>query len=257
MYRAEREGNTAMFQPVERTHHLPQKVADEIGKKIETGELEPGGKLPAELTLARTFGVSRSVIREAIAKLRSEGLIETRHGVGAFVLSKVRRPKLRLEICGAPDPDDLLGLFQLRLPLEKQAVRLAATERNDDDLSALKEHVFEMNRVSDWLAMGIGSDIAFHLTVARATQNRFYVEMLSPLLSYLGGIIPLAFRCTGDTNIAATTFDEHLAVYEAIAGRDQDAAEKWMTSHIVNSANRLGLDEDALFGVSLRGKKNV
>ncbi|NRF07519.1 FadR/GntR family transcriptional regulator [Agrobacterium pusense] len=246
-----------MFQPVERTHHLPQKVADEIGKKIETGELQPGGKLPAELSLARTFGVSRSVIREAIAKLRSEGLVETRHGIGAFVLSTVRRSKIRLEICGVPDPNDLPGLFQLRLPLERQAARLAATEHKVNDLSILKEHVFEMSRVSDWLAKGIGSDIAFHLAVARATQNRFYVDMLSPLLTYLGDIIPLAFRCTGDTNIATTTFDEHRAVYEAIAARDQDGAEKWMTSHIVNSASRLGLGKDALFGMPLRANKNV
>ena len=253
--RKSREAVETVFQPIERTHHLPEKVADEIGKKIEAGEIGPGRKLPGELMLAKTFGVSRSVIREAIAKLRSEGMVETRHGIGAFVISTDRRPSARLEISCPPKSADLLELFQLRLPLEKQAARLAASLRTSENLRTIEHTVIEMKAVNEWLSEGIGTDIAFHLAIANSTQNSFYRDVLAGLLAYMGNIIPLSFSCSSDSNIAALTFDEHHEVFQYIATQDPDGAENAMSRHVINSAKRLGISETLLFGADLNGKK--
>lgn len=235
-----------MFQQIERSFHLPEKVANAIRKKIEAEELVPGERLPAELALAKTFGVSRSVIREAIAKLRSQGLVETRHGIGAFVLSNISRPSLKLEIVSPPEPENLTRLFQLRLPLEMQASRLAAGARTDQGLSAIHETVYKMKAVGDWLESGIGTDIAFHLAIAEATGNPFYTDILSSLLSHIGCIIPVAFSWTADADIAAMTFEEHNAIYQRIADKDADGAERSMAYHVIKSAQRLGVSASDL-----------
>ena len=82
---------TADSQQILRTTHLPTRIADHYSQQILTGTLKPGDRLPTELAMSKNFGVSRTVIREAIARLRNEGMIETRQGVGAFVIERPTR----------------------------------------------------------------------------------------------------------------------------------------------------------------------
>ncbi|MGZ2373494.1 DNA-binding FadR family transcriptional regulator [Sinorhizobium medicae] len=116
------------FGQISRSEHLPARIAAKIGREITEGRIAPGEKLPTENLLATTFGVSRSVVREAIAQLRNEGLVETRQGVGAFATEIERRQSLRIEQGDLANRGSFRDLFQLRIPLEVEAARLAAIQ---------------------------------------------------------------------------------------------------------------------------------
>lgn len=104
------------FTQIMRTEHLPTRIATQFSRQIQKGALKPGDKLPTELAMSKSFGVSRTVIREAIAQLRNEGMIETRQGVGAFVIERPTR-HIRLDDGGQMDKHAFRDLFQLRVPL--------------------------------------------------------------------------------------------------------------------------------------------
>ena len=114
------------FGQIRRSEHLPARIAQQIGRDIAEGRILPGEKLPTEHVLAKGFGVSRSVVREAIAQLRNEGLVETRQGVGAFVTELQARASIRIEQDDLHDRQSFRDLFQLRLPLEIEEIGRAS-----------------------------------------------------------------------------------------------------------------------------------
>jgi DNA-binding FadR family transcriptional regulator len=93
---------------------LPSQVASLLSKEIERKQLLPGHRLPTEQQLADRFGVSRNVVREAVAQLRADGLVEARQGVGAFVLAPEQRAAIRIDREALKDVENMERLFELR-----------------------------------------------------------------------------------------------------------------------------------------------
>lgn len=233
------------FQQLSRTEHLPRRIAEEIGRGIAGGRFASGDRLPTEHILAQTFGVSRSVVREAIAQLRNEGMVETRQGVGAFVTDPQRRATIRVEQASLADPVSLRNFFQLRLPLEIEAARLAARHRTPADVAALDAALDGMVQARDWLDEGVKADLAFHRALAAATQNEFYAIFLGYIAEKTSTSINTSFPREMGAEIVKVTIGEHAAIHGAVIASDTARAGEAMRQHLINSAARLGITLEA------------
>ena len=212
--------------------NLPKQVADKLLQMVTSGVLKPGERLPTEAQLGSSFGVSRNVLREAVASLRSRGVLETRRGIGTFVSDTA------LHASFAIDPDDLLEpapltqIYQLRLEVESGAAAIAATQRTDEQLARLEQALVRVNdSAPDW-EEGAQSAVDFHLEIARATNNPYFEQ----LMAHLRGAIHKAVRTlrysAGGTGRTAQIESEHRAIFEAIRERDADAARTAMRAHL-------------------------
>lgn len=238
---AERPAETAGtgFRQIARAAHLPTRIAKEIVRTIAERGLGAGERLPTEQVLSNAFGVSRSVVREAIAKLRNEGVVETRQGVGAFVTDPQRRATIRIEQASLADPASLRSFFQLRLPLEIEAARLAARHRTQRDLDQLRAALDDMIHAKDWMDRGVKGDLAFHRALAAATQNEYFTIFLGFVAEKISLTIDTAFSRATGTDIVRITIDEHAAIHEAVAAGDAPGAATAMQRHLVQAAARL------------------
>lgn len=235
---------TLEFNQIHRNDHLPGKIAAEIAREINDSKLGPGDRLPTEHILAKTFGVSRSVIREAIAQLRNEGFVETRQGVGAFVTDPRQRLSIRIERSKLNDPENFRDLFQLRIPLEIEAAGLAALHRTPAQLEKLGAALKGMREAPDWKKEGIAADLDFHRTLAEATQNEYFLMFLGFIAERISFAINIAFSRAVFGEILEITISEHVPIYEAVAAKDASAAKEAMRRHLLGAANRVNLDLD-------------
>lgn len=229
------------FGQLRRNEHLPSRIASQIGRDIVEGRIRPGEKLPTEHLLAKGFGVSRSVVREAIAQLRNEGLVETRQGVGAFVTDATSRSSLRIEQDALHDRSSFRDLFELRVPLEIEAAGLAALHHDAEDLKKLDATLEQMTGADKWTEEGIVADLAFHRALAAATKNEYF----SLFIGFIAERISLAINAARATavleEIVEVTIAEHVAVRDAVKRGDPVEARKAMKRHLQGAAGRLGL----------------
>lgn len=220
---------------------LPSQVAAFVRFEILRGNLKPGDRLPTEQEFSAQHGVSRAVIREAIAKLRHEGLVVSRQGIGAFVASPEAANSLTLEPNSLAVPEDYRHLYELRLMLETGAAELAAIQRTDEDLTEMARCIDNMAKVDDLHSAYVETDISFHRAVAGATKNPFVSLFISFVDVKLQESILVALRSLDFTRTQAISHDEHQLIFEAIEARDPAAAAAAMRSHLTNSSRRLGL----------------
>src|SRR5688572_3328106 len=125
-------------QPTRAKSH-PQRIVDGVSARIRGGELKPGDRVPSEPELMREFGVSRSVVREAVSRLQASGLVETRQGVGTFVLAQ---PAAQPLLNAAPrdlEVRRVLAMLELRISIESDAASLAAQRRTEEHLAAMRQ----------------------------------------------------------------------------------------------------------------------
>jgi DNA-binding FadR family transcriptional regulator len=201
----------------------------------------------------REFGVSRSVVREAISRLQANGLVRTRHGVGSFVLAPPADGRL------APEPDAVLKLQQklamleLRLSLESEAAALAARRRTPEQLAAMEAALADFDRQHSSGEGTVDADFRLHELIAQATGNEYFVRVLR----FMG----TATMARGSVRAARAakppksprfgeptpqlrsskeiTAQEHRAVFDAIARGDAAMARAAMYMHLNNSRDRL------------------
>jgi DNA-binding FadR family transcriptional regulator len=229
------------FNQLQRADQLPRQIAMQIGREISEGRLVPGDRLPTEHALAKSFGVSRTVVREAIAQLRNEGIVESRQGIGAFVVEADRRRSIRIEDEALTSHDAFRSLFQLRAPLEVEAAGLAARHHTAAELAALDEALARMSGIDKWTRDGINADLAFHQALATATHNEYFTMILGFVAGRISATIDLARERTELDEIVEVTIAEHRTIRDAVAARNVAGARTAMRDHIRNAASRLGL----------------
>lgn len=223
----------------------PRGLADQIVRalqaRIEAGELAPGARLPTEQALGQRFGVSRAVVREAIARLKADGYVATRQGSGAFVAGEPGRASFRLPAEGELDAAELAQLFELREAVEVATARLAAERRTRADLAAIRRALDDVSRAIDEGTDGVAADGAFHRAIAAATHNAHlqrFVEFLG--FHFAATRRPSwteAGRRSGRPEAAQR---EHDRIYAAIARGDPAGAARAAGVHLRGSAARLG-----------------
>lgn len=228
------------FGQISRGEHLPARIAAQIGSEIHDGRLKPGDKLPTEHELAKSLGVSRSVVREAIAQLRNEGLVETRQGVGAFVTEKAPQT-IRIAEEALFQRDSFRDLFQLRVPLEIEAAGFAALHHTAADLARLDEALSAMTGAEKWTDQGIVADLAFHRAVAEATGNAYFAMFIGFIAERISLAINVARNRAPLEDVVNVTIEEHIALRDAIATRDPLIARDAMRKHLFGAAERIGL----------------
>jgi GntR family transcriptional repressor for pyruvate dehydrogenase complex len=140
-------GAAFVGRPRQRARGLAHGLVEDLGEKIRSQSLRPGDKLPTESAIMQAYGVSRTVVREALSKLQAGGLVETLHGVGTFVLQPRPGGVFRLDPGEIAASVDVLAVLELRISLETESAGLAASRRTDEQLVAMRQALddFENN----------------------------------------------------------------------------------------------------------------
>ena len=219
---------------------VSQQVVDHILDQIDRGELKRGDRLPGEREFAQSLGISRVPLREAIAALTAMGVVEKRQGDGNYIagfspdaLGRILRTYTMLDHTLAGD------LFEVRALVEGAAARLAARNATEEDVDALYEEIDRMEeaipayikgkkRLADMLTL----DDLFHLRCAAASHNQFYIQFVN-MVHTTGTDMGLYERTYGrHPEKYYDSVDFHRRIADAIANRDEDAAEDIMREHI-------------------------
>lgn len=223
------------------SRNLTQKVVAHLSNLIGTGALAPGEKLPPEFEIVRQQGVSRTVVREAISQLQAAGLVTKRHGIGTFVLNSATQQTFGIRAGDVTILRDVLAMLELRISLETEAAALAALRRTD-------EHLTEMRKALDFFSERLGDggetitpDFQFHLSIARATGNHYFPDILNHLGSSVipRSRFPTNERTPQELEYLLRISNEHEDTYNAIARRDSEAARAALRNHLGNSRERM------------------
>lgn len=211
-----------------------------LKEKILSGELAPGTKLPSESDLIEEHAVSRTVVREAVTRLRAEGLVETFQGRGSFVLALPEPTTFHVEAATLRSHRDVLDVIDFRLGVESEAAFLAASRLTESAATDVRSAMAAFATAAPEDA--VEADFAFHRAVAAASDNRFYVD----LLDSLGPMMILLPRTRlGDehslTDVAHAdrVRHEHDAIATSVLARDADTARAAMRVHLGNTRRRL------------------
>ncbi len=211
--------------------NLTDQISEAITSRIAKGRLTAGSRLPTEQDLSAEFGVSRTVVREAISRLKSEGLVMTRQGAGAFVAENQLGIPFRIEPDSVDSFASTIEILELRLAVESEAAALAAERASRGQLQAMRSALEAVRAAFERGDDGVDEDLAFHRAIAQAANNSRYVDLAGFLERYVrhqiqvtGGKIARASRIT-------QTQREHEKIYQAIAARDADAARAAAREH--------------------------
>lgn len=224
-----------------RPRSLALDLVDALGDRIRDGRLAPGDKLPSEGRFMTEFGVSRTVVREALSKLQAAGMVHTRHGVGTFVVGAGSEPAFRIAPQQIETLRDVVAMLELRIGVETEAASLAAQRRTPQNLAVMRQALDAFALAVEEGRDAVEADFRFHTEVARATQNAHFANLMATLGTQ---VIPRARLDPGDAVDAAQRSYlrrvnvEHESLYEAILRQDADAARAAMRTHLSNSRER-------------------
>lgn len=219
---------------------LAQRVVSGIKARILDGTLAPGAKLPSEAELIEEYAVSRTVVREAVTRLRAEGMVETFQGRGSFVLAVPEPTSFRVEASAIRTQADVLAMIDFRIGVESEAAYLAARHRSPDAADAVRRalEAFETAAPED----AVEADFAFHRAVAAATGNRFFLDLLDslgPMMIMLPRTrLPDEFSLTDAAHVERVR-REHESVASAVVAGDPETARAAMRVHLGNTRRRL------------------
>jgi GntR family transcriptional repressor for pyruvate dehydrogenase complex len=227
---------------------LAKEVAEALCEEIRSGRLRPGDKLPAESAIVQQHGVSRTVVREAISGLQAAGLVDTRHGIGTFVLESPPGIEFRVEPSSIPTVRDILAMLELRIGLESEAAALAASRRTEQQLAEMRRLLDRFQNAMDQGGDTAEPDFLFHLRVAEATGNRYLPEVLA---RFGTATIPrtrvsVVQSAGGQAAYLEILSREHEQIYGAILRADPASASQFMRAHLSNSRDRFQRAQDAL-----------
>lgn len=227
---------------------LSEQLADALVVSIRDGQLPEGQRLPTEAALVQRFGVSRTVVREALSRLKTMGLVESRQGSGAFV-KKLPDPSTE-HLVLAPDGsmNAVLQMVEVRRALEAESAALAAARRTPQNLKQIKAALLALERTVAAGGDGVAEDVAFHVAIATAANNPFLLATLAYLNHFLfdGTRVTRANEATR-ADFAQQVRDEHATIVQAIDASDVTAAREAGAAHMKNAAERIGRADPAFW----------
>jgi GntR family transcriptional regulator, transcriptional repressor for pyruvate dehydrogenase complex len=219
--------------------NMPARIYSDILNRIIEGEYKEGERLPTEHMLAERFATSRPTVREALAQLRADGIIATRHGSGTTVMRR-------------PDPDvrrfapleslsDIRRCYEYRIVVEAGAAALAAQKADDADVEAIQREWDNLQTIIETSGIGAKDDFAFHLAVARASKNPFFITALSGIQEQMVFSMNLSRNLSLVKSIERQRLvqQEHFEVLEAVRARDPERASSAMRMHLERAVNRM------------------
>ena len=211
---------------------LSDQIVNQLTQYIVSENLQPGDLLPSEIKLAEDFGVSRSVVREALRSMAAQGAIEVISGKGAIV-RPVDDTLLRIFFQRAIEVGNssFVELMEVRKPLEVQSATLAAQRRTAEESAAILNVVTAMGNELDNLDTFAELDVEFHLLVAAATHNQMLIHLISSIRSSLKNVVREGLQRRESRQQIERIQAVHLAVAQAIKQENAADAARNMTTH--------------------------
>jgi len=223
---------------------LVDRVAEVISEEITSGRLSPGDRLPTEVQLVKQLGVSRTVVREAVSRLRNAGLVEPRQGAGVFVLEPRVHP---LDLSGEAQRTkaSVFQVVEVRRAMEGEAAALAAARAKPADLRRMRAALEAIDADVRAGGDGVDADLAFHQSVVDSTGN----PVLAETLRYIGSLMRNGIRVTRANEARRADFTaqvrrEHQILLEAVEAGDPEAARAAARQHMEHAAERLQQADD-------------
>ncbi|MGU3493353.1 FadR/GntR family transcriptional regulator [Xanthobacteraceae bacterium A53D] len=226
----------------ERTPRTPlvQRVHQMLLTKISRGDYQPDEKLPGEHELASTFLVSRPIIREALKRLRQEGLIYSRQGAGSFVKVRVEEGVSGIGYSPVETIADIQRCYEFRLAIEPDHAYYAALRWNEAALEVIAGALDLMRDATKASQHRVDADFAFHCAIAQATNNHYYISSMQALKDHIAvGMKFHGVSLMGPRPALAGVFEEHRSIFEAIQRRDAATARDVMRKHLEGSRDRI------------------
>lgn len=222
------------------TKRLSDKLAELLRQHIESGEWAPGDKLPTEQQLTEQFQVSRTVVREAVSRLKSMGLLTSRQGAGMFVAPRIQARALAFDPTVLTSLDAVLQVVEVRRTLEGEVAALAAQRITPAKARAIEDAMAAIEEAVQRGEDGVEQDLRFHRAIARATDNPQFERLLDFLEQYQRD----AIKVTRANEAMHSEFmkqvrAEHAAIARAVVSGRPDLARKAATQHMVHAASRI------------------
>ncbi|MCW5634696.1 MAG: FadR family transcriptional regulator [Rubrivivax sp.] len=232
---------------------LSDRLAAALTEQIDSGALRPGDRLPTEAQLAVQHGVSRSVVREAVQRIKSRGLLLSRQGSGVYVAPPPAHRPLAFDPAVLESMDAVVQVVELRRVLEGEIAALAAERSTRAQQAGLRRALKAIDAAMAAGHDGVEEDMAFHRAIGEATGN----PQFSRLLAFLEQYLREAMRITKGNESRREDFmrqvrEEHRAIVAAVEARDAQAARAAAVEHLINGERRL-----VAGGVVRRGAADV
>jgi GntR family transcriptional regulator, transcriptional repressor for pyruvate dehydrogenase complex len=238
---------TGSFTPVSSGARLSDQVAQQLAAQIQGGRIAPGDKLPAEARLVEQFKVSRTVLREAVSRLKSLGLVDSRQGSGVYVSASPPYAPLNFDAKHSDSREAVVQMAEVRRALEAEAAGLAAERRTTADVKKLKRAVQLLDRAVKAGGNGVEEDLQFHKAIADAAHNPFLIGTLDYLAQFMRGAIGVTRANEARrADFAAQVREEHAAVVSAIEAGEVAKARQAASRHMNNAIRRIQ-DADPAF----------
>jgi DNA-binding FadR family transcriptional regulator len=216
-----------------------QEIAEHIELLIFDGRLSVGDKIPSETDLAHRFGASRPVVREALARLREDGVIISRQGSGSYVVRKPDRAVLTFAPVGSIA--DIRSCFEFRADFESAAAAVAAERRQPADIARIRAAYDALEVCVREARLGVDDDIRLHEADAGATHSQYYVSVQAslrdPIARGMNVLRNLSLRRPAAR--LRLVQDEHAAIVAAIERGRAEQARSAMRTHILNASDRM------------------
>lgn len=225
--------------------NLAARLASDVLKRVAREEITAGQRLPTEAEIATQYGVSRTVVREAISRLRADGIVTARPGAGTFVTATGWARPFRIDGAAGESGMTLAHILELRIAFEVEVARLAAVRRDDGDIAALQAYLDQMAGDVAGEESGVEADIGFHRSLARAAHNPLFRDFFEFINPHIRREIRLARRNTARlshrqaSGLWLQVQEEHTAIMRAIQAGSAAKAATAMRTHLRNTAKRL------------------
>ncbi|WP_409344513.1 FadR/GntR family transcriptional regulator [Paenibacillus sp. MBLB4367] len=214
---------------------LVDEVVQQLQKKISSGDIAPGDKIPTEPELMEQFHVGRSTIREAVRVLVHAGLLEKKQGFGTFL-----RPGATIQepLDNRLRRAEIMEVYEVRQMMELEIARLAAERRDDDDLRRIKEHLDTRNQAlkDKNLQVYIDADIRFHIAVSLASKNAVVTDLYKSFSVFVQETLTKIFANPDGHNPQT---EAHIKLYESIRDRDAAGAVAWTSRYLKGTIDEL------------------
>ncbi len=225
--------------PAQRPQRLSDRVYESMLALIVSGDLPENSRLPTERELSQRYSVSRVIIREALSRLRDDGLVESRQGSGTYVRKRSAQTPVSLQPISSIE--DVQRCFEWRAALEGYSAYHAAQRRDDESIAELAIALKALLDELEARRVAMEADFAFHLAVAKASKNRFFVSALLSVRTHMqfGMNLSLNLTLSRPISMAHKVRNEHQAVFDYIVAGDAENARRAMQYHLEGARRRM------------------
>ncbi len=223
----------------QRPAKLVDRVFEELSQRIRDGNYPPDTRLPGEHELAAMLGVSRPIVRDALGRLREQGIIYSRQGAGTFVQAAVS-PQAQLAYSPVKTIADIQRCYEFRLTIEPDAAYFAAQRRDAAAIKKIEDALAELRDATSHQLHRTDADFMFHRAITEAANNHYYTASMDALKPHIAvGMHLHGLSLMGPRLQLERVFAEHDAIFKAVAGGHADDAKAFMRAHLEGSRDRL------------------